>query len=325
MKFLLIKSEHCILSKENDIALKQIKENLIGRFNYEEVFKADKADVILLEEKWSYKDVNYKKQLLNDPIISKHLHKTYSINIDDNSPGFLKGLYVNISSEIFEPLLHRSIPFLDFYNEEVFNNQSINDSPKYLAAWRGNPKSNPIRQSLINCFSSQPKFNIESTDSWLNHSVNEKSHYIEMILNAQFSICPSGWGPASFRLFESMALRRCPVIVSDKIVLPQGPNWDECSIKILQKDLKHLESILLERSKDYITLGENARKEWELYFRQDKTYEYCANQLNDLILNSTSVGKQDLVKRWNSYQFLKKNEWTFQRKVLNKFKKMIKA
>jgi hypothetical protein len=324
MKFLFIKSEHCTLSKENDIALKQIKEILIGRFNYEEVFQADTADVILLEEKWSYKDLNYKKQLLNDPILSQNLHKTYSINVDDNSPGFLKGLYVNISSEIFTPQIHRSIPFLDFYNTEVFDNKNINSSPNYLAVWRGNPKSNPIRQSLINYFSNHPKINIESTDSWLNHSENEKTHYTEMILNAQFSLCPPGWGPASFRLFESMALSRCPVIVSDKIVLPQGPNWEECSITVAQKDLKHLESILTERSIEYKTLGENARKEWEKYFQKEKTYEYCAKQLNDLILKSALVSNEDLLKRWNSYHFLKMNEWTFQRKVLNRFKKMIK-
>lgn len=325
MKVFVLNNHSSNICQELNTHSAPIKEALIKLFNYESTENIEKADVVLIEEKWSYKDLNYKKQLLKDPIFSKHLHKIYSINIDDNSPGFLKGLYVNISNEIFDANLHRSIPFLDFYNEEVFKNQSVNNSPKYLAAWRGNPKSNPIRQSLINHFSSHPKFNIESTESWLNHSDSEKSHYKDMILNAQFSLCPSGWGPASFRVFESMALGRCPVIVSDKIVLPKGPIWEECSITVAQKDVKHLESILMERSHEYETLGKNAHQFWKKHFQEEKTYDYCAEQLNDLIVKSLQIRKQDLLKRWNSYDFLKKNEWTIQKKVMNKFKKILKT
>jgi len=56
--------------------------------------------------------------------------------------------------------------------------------------------------------------------------------YAKAILNSQFVLCPAGWGPATYRLFETMEMGRVPVTLSDEWVPPPGPRWDEFSIAL---------------------------------------------------------------------------------------------
>jgi hypothetical protein len=46
--------------------------------------------------------------------------------------------------------------------------------------------------------------------------------YVDVLSNTQFSLCPSGSGPNSIRLWESIAYGCIPVLLSDSLELPQN-------------------------------------------------------------------------------------------------------
>jgi hypothetical protein len=60
-----------------------------------------------------------------------------------------------------------------------------------------------------------------------------------------------------------MRVARCPVVVSDGWLAPPFVDWDSCSVRIAEKDLRHLPAILREREADAEALGIQARVVWE--------------------------------------------------------------
>ncbi len=293
------------------------KECLVKDYGWIEVFDAKDADIIILNEKWSYKGIQYKDEILLDPFIQNNYNKIITINDDDYGTGFLRGLYANISNEVVKNGKHRAVPFNNYYNECVFEKHS-DIEPKYLAAWRGNSKSNTTRKHLLSTYSNHPNIKIESTDSWLNHSANEKANYVQLILNSKFSLCPAGWGPSSFRVYESMALGRCPVILADKFAEPKGFNWNEFSIRIPQKDYKHIEAILNERASEYTTLGENARKIWDNHFNLKSLPKYYAEAIVDVSKHQPNL-QSDIIN-WESKTYKKIHGWRLRDRILNKIR-----
>lgn len=293
------------------------KNHLIADYGWVEVFDAKDANSILLNEKWSYKGIHYQSELLQDPFVQRHYNKIITINDDDYGTGFLRGLYVNISKDVVVASKHKSVPFNQYFNEYIFEAQD-DIEPMYLAAWRGNSKSNTIRRQLISTYINHPTLKIESTDSWLNHSSNEKADYVQLILNAKFSLCPGGWGPSSFRIYESMALGRCPVILADKFSEPLGCNWKDFSIRIQQKDYKHIEAILNERASEYKILGKKAKTIWDNHFNLNALPKYYADAIAEISKHQPHL--QNDIKSWESRTSKKIHGWRLRDRIFNKIR-----
>ena len=87
-----------------------------------------------------------------------------------------------------------------------------------------------------------------SPTSAVQKYINEqKSKFYEKILTrSRFSLCPSGTGPTSIRFLESLGSGAIPVILADTMMFPtiKGVNWDECTVKIPEKDYYQLPQIL---------------------------------------------------------------------------------
>jgi hypothetical protein len=89
------------------------------------------------------------------------------------------------------------------------------------------------------------------------------TNYAEALHQAKFVVCPRGLGPSSVRLFETLRVGRCPVIVSDRWLAPPFVDWESCAIRISERDLRHLPGVLREREHDAAELGLRARVVWE--------------------------------------------------------------
>lgn len=116
------------------------------------------------------------------------------------------------------------------YNQEVYDNQ--------------------IRKNRVNL-----------VDKYIS---NQKSKYYERVLSRSiFSLCPSGAGPNSIRLFESMSFGAIPVILSDTLSLPvlSSVDWSECVVQFPEKDISRLPNYLQSLStKDIENLRDNCYK-----------------------------------------------------------------
>jgi len=311
------------LSDDLSLTLQRVKEALLSNYSIKETFDPEVADAIILQEQNSFKNFNYVELMMRDELLSKYAHKVFTINDDDCATGLLRGLYTSLPRFRFNPSLHVAVPYMHYPNEYVFSNFGDQIKPCYLASWRGNTKSNSIRRKLVNQLDLKAGILLEQTDSWLNHDSLEKIAYVTVIKNAKFSLCPAGWAPVSFRIYESMALGRCPVIIADQYVRPIGPSWNKCALFFRERDLDCLDSFLRINESDYEKLGSNAFVEWERHFSPNKIAGYYANSLYTLIANSQNLNLEKEMHRWKSLQVFWNNNWTLPQRMINKAKRIM--
>jgi hypothetical protein len=322
MKLFFVTSELSNISSSNSSVLDAVKHALLSRQDAEEVDTPEKANAIIIQEKNSFKNFNYISELLADSIISRFADKVYTINTDDCATGLLRGLYTSLPKSRFDINLYRAVPYMEYPNDLIFSAKFDNVTPIYLAAWRGNTKSNVLRLKMVKALESKTGFKIEKTNSWLNHNDNEKEEYVNMIRHAEFSLCPAGWAPVSYRIYESMALGKCPVIIADEFVPPSGPNWSEFALFFPERNIKNLTDYLISNRNLASQLGKNALLAWKKHFGPYVIKDYYSNTLFSLISSSPTTSTEAEIKRWKSLPTFWKNKWTLPQRVLNKIRNL---
>jgi hypothetical protein len=64
-----------------------------------------------------------------------------------------------------------------------------------------------------------------------NKKLNHAEEYKQVLMNSTFSLCPSGSGPNSIRLWESLTFDTIPIIFSDRLALPGDvQDWIEAAV-----------------------------------------------------------------------------------------------
>ncbi len=72
----------------------------------------------------------------------------------------------------------------------------------------------------------------------------EKEEYQDILARSRYSICPRGTGPSSIRFWESLQAGAIPVVIADDLWLPEGINWDECIVRIAEKDVHTINEVI---------------------------------------------------------------------------------
>ena len=163
-------------------------------------------------------------------------------------------------------------------------------NPKYLCSFAGNCRNSPVRQKLKEL--NHPRYlvrdvgadtikaNTLGDQDWIKRLQNQ---YVTLIGESKFSLCPRGGGTNSYRLYETMAMGRAPVILSDDWVASADVPWDEFSIRISERDYKSIFRIL-ERHEDRAEeLGKRARQVWEKDFHPDTVFDRAVASFLDLL------------------------------------------
>ena len=91
-----------------------------------------------------------------------------------------------------------------------------------------------------------------------------------ILLGSRFSLCPSGSGPNSIRLWESLAYGSIPVLLSDTLELPEHNLWNKAIVRIKEKDLDKIYEILEKIDKK--TEDEMRKNCLEIYKRFRKNF-----------------------------------------------------
>lgn len=311
--------ENTLLADKESLILKCTKEAFFTDEQSQEVDSPDKADAIIMQEdSTTFKEFRYIDKMLNDPFVGKYYTKIYTINADDSATGLLRGLYTSMPYYRMNPMLHKAVPYYNYTNQLVFTDKTV-IKPTYLAAWYGNTKSNDLRKRLVKALQDNGHFSIKTSQSWYNHKEDEQKAYVDLIKDSKFSLCPAGWAPASPRIYESMVLGRCPVIIADKINLPKGPHWSDFSLFFPEKkSLAELETFLLNNEHRYEELGANAKEAWDTFFAGDKLKQYFANSLLSLIRSTPVYTKEMELKRWRSFETYWNNKWAIPQRICRK-------
>ena len=120
---------------------------------------------------------------------------------------------------------------------------------KYLTSFIGqiihkNMVSN-IREKIYEHFKDKQDCLIKSNDNWhyqpcvySNYDVTKEEDvfYKQIMRESKFSLCPSGTGPNSIRLWESLSFGCIPIILSDTLCLPTISGIDYNDFCIIWKE-----------------------------------------------------------------------------------------
>jgi hypothetical protein len=119
-----------------------------------------------------------------------------------------------------------------------------------------------------------------------------------------------------------MSLGRVPVIISDDWVEIPSVDWNAISIRISEKDIGSIETILLDHEKDWEEMGRLAQKQWKKHFTDTSKHQYLFDQL--LSLHRIHKEKPYTLTRykqlWRSRTFLHNNEWTIYQRLASKLR-----
>lgn len=144
-------------------------------------------------------------------------------------------------------------------------------------------------------------------DKNIQSSLKQKENEFKDILKRSlFSLCPSGSGPNSIRLWESLAYKSIPIIFSDNLILPGDINlWNDAAFffEESEKGLHKFIELLPKLLTDNLQIKRKQEACSELYSLYGP-----ANFIYDILVNdANSDEKQELFSRNESKQSNNKN------------------
>jgi hypothetical protein len=253
------------------------------------------------------------EELLNtlQPLLS-NLNPDYcyfTVCMHDNAPifelpkstkNFSGGHCCQKSSPMFEnlqPLVKNSIINKEDYRENIpiplivkkkLNNYlTINPdyTKKYLASFIGS-NSHEYRNDLESQYKSNNNFYIQNKNNpdMENIDLNDLNLFLNKSLESYFVLCPRGWGPTSYRLYEAMQLNRVPVYISDIFWLPYENeiDWNSMCVFIKPEQINDLENILNEelKSGNYQKKIKYINEIYDRYFTFEKMFDRIIEHVN---------------------------------------------
>lgn len=150
----------------------------------------------------------------------------------------------------------------------------------HLFSFVGSSRTAPLRKDILAL--KHPRAVLRDTGearAW-NMTKAEKQvyegEYAKVMAQSLFVLCPRGLGPGSYRLYEAMEMGRAPVIISDRWEFPKGPNWEDFSIAMKERDLARIPEVLERAEGRAIEMGWAARKAWEEWCSQKVSFHRVA-------------------------------------------------
>ena len=174
-------------------------------------------------------------------------------------------------SYIYLPLL-----FKDLKKEKVTKKD-------YLACYIGR-KTHPVRVKIERKLKFRKDFYVKNLDSMKSEFTElESNNFKSIISRSYFSLCPRGYGPTSFRLYESLAMGSIPIYVSDEFILPFNElvDWNKIAVLIKPNEVKKIPKMInkiLETEKYYEMLH-YGQECFENYFN----FEFMNKYVNDTV------------------------------------------
>lgn len=171
--------------------------------------------------------------------------------------------------------------FLDSYvpiphyscNIEISKSKPWEDR-EYTFSFMGSFRTHPVRRKLYEYLKTRDDCCVIDTGSWhfekqKNSQVDNRQKYIELLGNTKYSLCPRGTGPSTIRMWESMAMNSCPVVLSDLLQMP------------LERHLKHELWVKVREDFEHMNI-KDSRKEYD-------SSEYWEKFSNDNLYKSIEI------------------------------------
>lgn len=147
------------------------------------------------------------------------------------------------NTKINSNLSYIPIPLLSDARRSILKTKN----KKYLASYLGR-NTHSIREHLEKTYENDNRFYVRNLEN-MNIGVKDSIKFNYIMSNSIFSLCPRGFGPTSFRLYESIQMGCIPVYIADKnehfLPFSEIIDWQKLCIIVNKKDLKNLDNVLL--------------------------------------------------------------------------------
>jgi hypothetical protein len=261
--------------------LKQSAE--MGKSRHNLVDNPAEADLILFAEI----HISLAFHVRRHPYYKSFRNKCFAFASDDHLIPFLPGVYASIEKSWYSPRRVRSGFYLTILENPYTHFDPASIERDLLYSFVGSVYTSPFRATLaklehprsIFIDTSRGSFRTQVSGTLEQRTVFWK-RYADIASRSKFVLCPRGTGPSTIRLFEMMRMGRAPVILADEWVPPEGPQWEQFSIRIPESEAANVPKILEEREDEAIAMGLKARQEWERWFSPEAIF----NTVVDLCL-----------------------------------------
>jgi hypothetical protein len=238
----------------------------------------ERADIIVFWEPHQRSQVIRIPRLRAHPLVNRFPNRVFVVSVEDAPLGLLSGLYTSLPAWRHHPRRHRTTLYYRTPNPYLRSLRAGREvsSPPYLASFMG-AASHDLRRWLFHMADSFAEHDIVLKATPYNHFQIPQDpelkplhlDFVDTILDAKFSLCPRGNGAASYRLQESLALGRAPVIISDNWVPVADLDWKRFAIFVAEDSIGDLPAILRELEPRWKEMGEIAKQTYESHFRPE--------------------------------------------------------
>jgi hypothetical protein len=243
-----------------------------------------RADVLLVVDLHAFGPAEFPSALRELP--AKHSQiRVY----DERDEGIYTyaGLYVSPRERLMNRNRQRAVPYA---TTPMTADGFVEAAPDLLFSFQGSAGNHPVRRALCDALSAHPRGLVEDTthisfhrDSYTPSEEEERdaarAKYRQALERSKFVLCPRGYGPSSFRIYETLAAGRVPVIISDEWTPPAGIDWASCSIRIPEASIAQVPTILETSEPEWDQLTAAARRAHESSLAPSRLWNYLIDEL----------------------------------------------
>lgn len=253
-----------------------------GRFGIHSLVEdPGEADVVLFVETSTCAGPYFESVRAN-PTYREHRRKCYVYCATDLVLPLVPGVFPSIASRNYLDAWTRAGGYIGIRESEQlrFDPES---RPSRLFSFVGSSATHRVRSEVLRL--SHPDALIVNTDAAPGASATSAApdtRYRETVLDSAFVLCPRGGGPSTFRLMETMMMGRAPVIISDAWCAPTGPNWDQFSVRVAERDVQQIPELLADLRSRSTEMGSNARRAWLDWFGPETQFHRTVDWVLEL-------------------------------------------
>jgi hypothetical protein len=276
-----------------------------GTTPYTLVESAEAADLIVYWKFWEESQVPFAQNVRAQENFRLYPEKCYVVTYEDEPIPFFPGVYTCLVREKYDPFRHRTgcygitmNPFIPEYAAQE------HPEPTLLASFTG-ALSHPLRQRLVDEPSLRESCQLGLVPLFFYYNsqdpakIDGQRAYARQMAESKFALCPRGSGASSHRLFEAMQMGRCPVIIADDWVPPEGPAWSDCALRVADRNIPQLHAILRDHEPRWAEMGRAARRAWEQWFSPEMFVFRTLQAIVDLHLLKRA-DEREFQRGWDS-------------------------
>jgi hypothetical protein len=172
--------------------------------------------------------------------------------------------------------------------------------PEFLFSFLGRVATHPVRKmvSLLDSPSTPCLDLADASDRFPCFDYTKT--YAQLLERSRFILCPRGFGASSIRIFEAMSFGRVPVIISDAWQPSSGVPWGEFSVRIPERDVCSIPTILERLESKAQSMGELARHLFDTHFAPAIFLDQLVNTLISNYANLSFTAKATYWRAWRA-------------------------